>query len=128
MLPVQKKWKASRMKEFMSIVGKNAAIYHTAGALGRGERIWLLAKLPERIRIVGDDLADNYLLLANSHDGKGSVQVRFTTVRVVCQNTLTLALASNQGFRLIHTPDVHQRLVDAGKLLAKIHARSGSME
>lgn len=51
---------------FDPIVGENAAIYHTAGALGQGERIWLLAKLPGQLRVVADDGADKYLLLASS--------------------------------------------------------------
>jgi phage/plasmid-like protein (TIGR03299 family) len=113
---------------FDPIVGENAAIYHTAGALGQGERIWLLAKLPGQMRITGDDVADKYLLLSNSHDGKGSVQIKFTSVRVVCQNTLTLALGGGESFRLIHTPDVKHRLQTAGQLLAQIRTRYTSME
>ena len=113
---------------FDPIVGEKAAIYHTAGALGNGERIWLLAKLPEQMRITGDDVADKYVLLANSHDGKGSVQIKFTTVRVVCQNTLTLALYGGETFRFVHTPDVKQRLRGAGQLLAQIRQRYDTTE
>ncbi len=113
---------------FDPIVGENAAVYHTAGALGNGERIWLLAKLPGQIRVAGDDVADKYLLLSNSHDGKGSVQIKFTSVRVVCQNTLTLALYGGETFRLVHTPDVKRRLKEAGQLLAQIRNRYSSTE
>ena len=113
---------------FDPIVGESGAVYHTAGALGNGERIWLLAKLPDPLRIVGDDVADKYLLLANSHDGKGSVQVKFTSVRVVCQNTLTLAMHGGETFRIVHTQDVKHRLKEAGKLLANIRSRYATME
>lgn len=112
----------------IAIVGENAVIYHTAGALGQGERIWLLAKLPGQMRVVGDDVADKYLLLANSHDGKGSIQIKFTSVRVVCQNTLTLAFGGGEFFRLVHTPDVKERLKSAGQLLAQIRTRYTSMK
>lgn len=66
--------------------------YETAGSLRNGQQVWLLAKLPES-KLVGDDV-DNYLVFTNSHDGKGSIRVAMTPVRVVCQNTLNLALGS----------------------------------
>ena len=108
---------------FDPIVGENKAIYHTAGALGDGERVWLLAKLPEEIRVVGDDIAHKYLLLSNSHDGSSSVQVKFTPIRVVCQNTLTMALNQGRGIRIHHTRSLKDRLVAARDALGIIQNR-----
>src|ERR1700722_3019347 len=113
---------------FDPIVGEEVAIYHTAGALGQGERIWILAKLPGHIRVVGDDIAEKYLLLSNSHDGKSSVQIKFTPVRVVCQNTLTLALNNGQAWRVAHHQDIHQKLKQAHEMLGLINTRFNDIE
>jgi len=113
---------------FDPIVGQDAAIYHTAGALGQGERVWILAKLPGHIRVVGDDITEKYLLLSNSHDGKSSVQIKFTPVRVVCQNTLTLALNDGPVCRVIHHADIHDKLKQAHEMLGIITERFDEME
>jgi phage/plasmid-like protein (TIGR03299 family) len=114
---------------FDPIVGmKDAAIYHTAGILGNGERVWILAKLPSEIRVGGDDIVDKYLLLSNSHDGTSSVQVKFTPIRVVCENTLTMALARGPTVRVVHTRNVRQRLLEAERLLGIINTHFDRIE
>lgn len=113
---------------FDPIVGKGAAIYHTAGALGKGERVWVLAKLPSDIHVVGDDIAEKFLLLSNSHDGSSSVQIKFTPIRVVCQNTLTMALSYGRTLRVPHRKDLHERLRDAERSLGIIHKRFDELE
>ena len=110
------------------IVGQDAAIYHTAGVLGQGERVWILAKLPGHIRVVGDDITEKYLLLSNSHDGKSSVQIKFTPVRVVCQNTLTLALNDGAVYRVTHHADIHQKLKQAHEMLGIINSKFDGLE
>jgi len=102
---------------FDPIVGENAAIYHTAGVLGAGERIWILAKLPGNVTVINDDVTDRYLLLSNSHDGTSAVQVKFTPVRVVCQNTLTMALNQGPTVRVAHVKNLRERLREAERLL-----------
>ena len=107
---------------FDSIVGQGAAIYETAGALGRGEVIFISAKLPESIVVKTngkEDVVDRYLLLTNSHDGSSAIRILFTPVRVVCNNTLTIALRQGrrQGIALRHTLNVHEELTRAGRLL-----------
>ena len=113
---------------FDPIVGKNAAVYHTAGALGKGERVWILAKLPSTIHVIGDDIAEKYLLLSNSHDGNSSVQIKFTPVRVVCQNTLTMALSQGPTLRVPHTKDLPARLKQSERTLGLIHMRFAEIE
>jgi phage/plasmid-like protein (TIGR03299 family) len=64
----------------------------TAGSLKKGKRVWVLAKVRgAQAEIVPGDEVNGYLLLSNSHDGSQAVRVQFTTVRVVCWNTLSSA-------------------------------------
>src|SRR5439155_25560888 len=102
---------------FDPIVGKDAAIYETAGALGDSERVWILAKLPSDIRVIGDDIANKFLLLSNSHDGSSAVQIKFTPIRVVCQNTLTMALNQGRTLRVPHVKSLRDRMKQAVDML-----------
>jgi phage/plasmid-like protein (TIGR03299 family) len=103
---------------FDSLVGEGEAIYHTAGALGKGERIWILAKLPDYIRVNGNDLVEKFLLLTNSHDGSGAVRVKLTPIRVVCENTLAMALSGiEEEVRIWHIAHADEKLKKAQKIL-----------
>jgi phage/plasmid-like protein (TIGR03299 family) len=103
---------------FDAIVDHGEAIYHTAGALGNGERIWILAQLPGYIKIGKDDIINKYLLLTNSHDGSSLVRAKLTPIRVVCNNTLSAALkGSEQEARIRHTANAVVKLEQAHKIL-----------
>jgi|WetSurMetagenome_2_1015567.scaffolds.fasta_scaffold13112_5 phage/plasmid-like protein (TIGR03299 family) len=102
---------------FDALTGTGEAIYETAGALGNGERIWILAKLPGYIKVHGKDIVNKYLLLCNSHDGSSLVRAKLTPIRVVCNNTLSLALSGTEGVRIRHTPSAVEKLEQAHKLL-----------
>jgi phage/plasmid-like protein (TIGR03299 family) len=84
--------------------------------------VWLLARLPEDVRVLGD-VVEPYLVFTNSHDGDGSVRVAVTPVRVVCMNTLNLALrTAARSWRAAHTGDMQAKLAAAADTL-KLAAR-----
>lgn len=77
---------------------------HTAGSLNDGKMVWALAKINESFDVLGEDRVDSYLLFSNPHQYGKSLNVRFTPIRVVCNNTLTLSLSekSNNEVKLNH--------------------------
>jgi phage/plasmid-like protein (TIGR03299 family) len=76
----------------------------TAGALSGGKRIWAMAKVNDGATIVGQDVVKPYVLLATSYDGTLATTARFTSVRVVCSNTLGYASAeSGDTVRINHS-------------------------
>lgn len=68
---------------------------HTAGSLRNGQIVWALAKVKESFELFKGDTIESYLLFTNPHKFGQSIDVRFTPIRVVCNNTLTLSLSSN---------------------------------
>lgn len=108
---------------FDTLVGEGEAIYHTAGALGLGERIWILAKMPDYIRVHGNDIVEKYLLLTTGHNGRFKIRAKLTPIRVVCENTLNAALpergqhATSDEIAISHTANAKDRLAEAHKIL-----------
>lgn len=121
--------------------------YETGGWLGRGEKVWLLARVGEPFEPLRGDRVDLFILFANSHDGSVAIRVRLTTIRVVCQNTFVRSLAEARGepeLRLAHSTSLEefesraddlralwegraQSLREACELLARTRARPGAM-
>lgn len=90
---------------FDAIFGGGKPVYHTGGYLGDGQVVWLLAKIDKQLTITEEDVLEPYALFANSHDGSRAFSISLTIVRVVCQNTLTLALQKKgmgEKFRRAH--------------------------
>lgn len=103
---------------FDSIVGGDGIQYETAGALGKGERIFITAKLPSYIKVGNDDLIEQYLFLSTSHDGYGSIMATFTPVRIVCNNTLNAAFRNcSNAIKIRHTSNAKERLEEAHKVM-----------
>ena len=109
---------------FDGVFGEGKARYETAGYLGKGERMWLLANMTanDPIEIIPGDEVNKYLLLTNDFTGNYSVIGSFTPVRVVCNNTLTAAvkdiIKGGNTVRVKHVGDVANRLNFAGEVLS----------
>jgi len=94
-----------------ALIGEGVT-YETAGSLRNGKTIWLLAKMPEKM-ILGDKF-DPYMCFTNSHDGKGAIQICMTPIRVVCNNTLNMALSSaTRSWSTKHMGDMNSKLHEA---------------
>ncbi|WP_025144280.1 DUF932 domain-containing protein [Pedobacter jeongneungensis] len=115
---------------FDAIVGGGDGIkYETAGCLGRGERIFITAKLPDYIRIGRNDCIEKYLFLSTTHDGSGSITAAFTPVRIVCQNTLNAAMKNYvNALRIRHTTGASERLKQAHRLMGMSNALAEELE
>lgn len=113
---------------FDNLVGTGEAIYDTAGALGHGEHVWILAKLPGFIKVRGKDIVNKCLLLSNSHDGSSPVRVKLTPVRVVCNNTLSAAFQGAGDVRIPHSSNAPKDLEQALLLLGLSNTLYGQLE
>lgn len=87
--------------------------YETAGSLCDGKIVWMLAKLPEKYKVLGDEVTP-YVVFTNTHDGSGAVKVAMTPVRVVCQNTLNAGLRqAKRTWSARHTGNIDAKLDEA---------------
>lgn len=86
---------------FDALYGQGREVYTTGGYLKHGEVIWLQARLAEPILVgAGKDELQTYLLFSNSHDGSYPIDIRLTTTRVVCNNTLNVAMRDKNTARI----------------------------
>jgi phage/plasmid-like protein (TIGR03299 family) len=116
------------------VVGEQLAIWHTCGSLRQGKDVWMLAKLPGNLEVCDRDVLDKYVLITNNHAGTGAVRLFPTSVRVVCANTLRLAISevdSNKsdaglplGLKLFHTAGSLGRRVQKAKELLGVIGKS----
>jgi phage/plasmid-like protein (TIGR03299 family) len=114
---------------FDAIVGGEGIQYETAGALNKGERIFITAKLPSYIKVGREDLIEQYLFLTTSHDGSGSITAAFTPTRVVCNNTLNAALRNqSNAIKIRHTANAKERLEQGHKLMGITNQLSVQLE
>ena len=117
---VSERYKVVQNEEAFSFTDQllgEGVTYETAGSLQDGRRTWILARLPQRYIISGDEITP-YLVFMNSHDGSGAIKAAMTPIRVVCQNTLNLALSTaKRSWSTNHTGDIQGKLSDARNTL-----------
>lgn len=102
---------------FDNAIGKDKAIWQTAGYFGYGERVYVSAKLPKNIFVEGDPV-ENYLVFITSHDGSLGVKILFTPVRLICSNVLNAAISESSNYiSFRHTKSVHNNLDTAFEIL-----------
>jgi phage/plasmid-like protein (TIGR03299 family) len=105
---------------FQPFLDAKEAQLHTAGSLRQGSRVWVLAKLNrDPIEVAPGDTVEKYLLLSHGHDGSLAVRAGFCPTRVVCWNTLALAIRSDASklIRVKHTRDLHQNLANIREVM-----------
>jgi phage/plasmid-like protein (TIGR03299 family) len=100
-----------------SVIGEFGARYESAGSLYGGRKVWMLVHLPRQAFAVngaGVDRMESYAIFTNAHDGTGAAKCFPTSERVVCANTLRMAMrGSASGISIRHTGDLSQRVASA---------------
>ncbi len=99
-----------------SLLGQGVR-YETAGSLQGGRKVWLLARLPQEYIIAGEEITP-YMVFFNSHDGSSCIRTAMTPIRVVCSNTLNLALrTAKRSWAMKHTGNIGNKLKEAEETL-----------
>ncbi len=105
---------------FQPFLDAKEAALHTAGSLRGGSRVWVLAKLNRDPLVIAEgDEVEKFVLLSHGHDGSLAVRAGFTPIRVVCQNTLSMAHGSDASklIRIKHTRDVLENLANVREIM-----------
>ncbi len=102
-----------------TVVDDSDAMFETAGSLHNGRIVWMLLNLNKSVQ-VDEDITHNYLLLTNSHDGSSSLKGLTTPIRVVCANTLRMALGDmRNSFSFRHTKNLTGKVAQARSILTQ---------
>lgn len=111
---------ADALAWFQPFVDSGTVRLEAAGSLREGKRVWVLGRvIGSAADVVKHDRVDQFVLLANGHDGTLSIRCGFTAVRVVCQNTLTASLndRASKLLRIRHTKNAGEALTMVSKVI-----------
>lgn len=107
---------AKTFEFFNDFVRAGQATMETAGSLKGGRMVWGLARINHDIEVSRGDKVRGYILLASPHEQGKSIQIKFTNIRVVCNNTITAALRSKSNtFRVSHATEFNELTIDKAK-------------
>ena len=100
---------------YKDLTEKSGFELETAGVLKGGKKFWALAKTGQTSALKGKDVSNGYILLATACDGTLATTAQFTSIRVVCNNTLAIALkGQNSSAGVVKVP--HSTKFDAEKI------------
>jgi phage/plasmid-like protein (TIGR03299 family) len=109
---------------FQHAIDKHGLEIETAGALGNGEKVWILFRLPSSVAPVPGDEINGYGLAIAGHDGRTAVEFRPTPIRVVCQNTLSAAVGKGGSkgriYAIPHTGNVARQIDIAATMVDNV--------
>lgn len=115
-----------------NLVDQEELKYESAGSLDGGRVVWMLARMKEAFFVSDDDPINHYALICNGHDGSQVVTVALTDVRVVCNNTLQMALhqtkRTRNQFTIKHTTNMKRKLSVAKEALGFLVEKRYSLE
>jgi phage/plasmid-like protein (TIGR03299 family) len=111
------------------ILQSGTATIETCGAIDNGKKVFICLKVNKDILVSGNDIVNQYVLIATSHDGSLSITAMQTNIRVVCNNTLTAALQNAQDkIKIRHTSNAANRLGEAMRVLKLITTNTAANE
>lgn len=105
-------------------------LYDKAGQFDFGKRVFTTIDLNDNIEIFGDDVIQRYLLITSRHDGRGAIHIRFINQRIVCENTLELALReqTKHTWSVRHTPNKDERLDTVKEIIGDLKIQKKQVE
>jgi phage/plasmid-like protein (TIGR03299 family) len=99
-------------------VAKGEVSYYAAGHIRQGEKVWLLTKLHDDIRLSKQDVIQKFILFSNAHDGRGAIRAYFIPLRQKTKTLLNISFGKrvDQGIQMRHVGKVEQRIHEAKKV------------
>jgi len=114
---------------FDNVVDSKEAKYTSAGSLFGGKRIFLTAKIGDTFNVAGEDAHDQYLLITNSHDGSQALTAAVTTIRAVCNNTVTMGIkGARHKWTVRHQTSLSGKVAEARAALQMTYKYSDAFE